>query len=284
MLVETFYDQVTGTFTYIVVDEKTKKCAIIDAVQEYDPYSACTSTTGADALVDYIDENELQNEWILETHVHADHITAAHYLQQRVGGRIGIGSGIKDVLKMWIPFFEIENDTPVDGSQYDVMFDDGDHFSVGTLQFTVWHTPGHTPACVSYRVENSMFVGDTLFAPNMGTARCDFPGGSAKTLYNTIQRLYSLPDDTRIFLAHDYPSIDEEPLSCVSIAMAKAENVMIRPETSMNDFVIKREAKDKGLAVPKLLLPAIQANLRNGQFGEASPGGTQFIKIPVNKL
>lgn len=284
MHIETFYDNETATFTYIVIDENTKKCAVIDSVLNYDQFAGTAVTSSADKLVDYIQTNNLKNEWILETHVHADHITAAHYLQTKVGGKIGIGSGIKQVLDMWVPVFEIENDTSVTGEQYDVLFNEGDVFNIGDLAVTVWHTPGHTPACASYLVEGSIFVGDTMFAPHLGTARCDFPGGSAAELFKTIQRFFTLPDETKVYLCHDYPSEGNEALSCITIKQAKQENVQVRPDTKLEEYVKRREARDVTLAVPKLLLPAIQANLRNGQFGESSKNGKQFIKIPVNAL
>lgn len=284
MHIETFYDNETATFTYIVIDENTKKCAVIDSVLNYDQFAGKAVTSSADKLVDYIQTNNLKNEWILETHVHADHITAAHYLQTKVGGKIGIGSGIKQVLDMWVPVFEIENDTSLTGEQYDVLFNEGDVFNIGDLAVTVWHTPGHTPACASYLVEGSIFVGDTMFAPHLGTARCDFPGGSAAQLFKTIQRFFTLPDETKVYLCHDYPSEGNEALSCITIKQAKQENVQVRPDTELEEYVKRREARDVTLAVPKLLLPAIQANLRNGQFGESSKNGKQFIKIPVNAL
>ena len=185
MHVEIFHDKSTATFTYVVVDESSKKCAVIDSVLEYDQFSGEVSYESANKVVNYVQEHKLQTQWILETHVHADHITAAHYLQERIGGKIAMGSGIKDVLTYWIPKFGIESDTAIDGSQYDALFDEGDSFEIGNLTTTVWHTPGHTPACASYLIEDAIFVGDTLFAPHLGTARCDFPGGSACLLYTS---------------------------------------------------------------------------------------------------
>ena len=282
MIVETIYDQVTATFTYIVIDEVTKHCGIIDSVLNYDQFAAKTTTQSADKVVEFIEQNALTNQWILETHVHADHITAAHYLQQRVGGKIAMSKGITQVLATWVPIFATFDDTPTDGSQFDVLFDEGDTFNIGELTVTVWHTPGHTPACASYLVENVVFVGDTLFAPNLGTARCDFPGGSAATLYNTIQRFYTLPDDTLCYLGHDYPKPEELPTSQVTIAESKSRNKQIQADTSLKDFVARRQARDATLDVPKLLLPSIQANMRNGQFGARDNQGRQFIKLPLN--
>ncbi len=284
MHIETFHDPLTSTFTYVVVDEDTKTCAVIDPVLDYDQFSGTSTTTHADKIIAYIRENGLTNAWLLETHVHADHITAAHYLQEQVGGKIGIGKGIKTVLAMWVPVFDIAEDTCTDGKQFDALFDEGDTFTIGKLNVTVWHTPGHTPACVSYLIGDHIFVGDTMFAPRLGTARCDFPGGSAEQLYTTIQRLFTLPDETVVQLGHDYPAKGEAPISRVTLADAKANNVQITPDTPLEAYVTKREARDASLAVPKLLLPAIQANLRNGQFGKVAKNGRQYIKIPVNAL
>ena len=284
MNVETFYDNKTATFTYVLFDRASKECGVIDSVADYDIFSGRASMESADKVIDFINQKQLTNKWILETHVHADHITAAHYLKSKIGGKIGIGSGIKTVLNTWLDVFETANDTPSDGSQFDVLFEEGDTFNIGEYEVTVWHTPGHTPACASFLVDGKIFVGDTMFAPNLGTARCDFPGGSAEQLYNTIQRFFTLPDDTTVYLGHDYPKEGAAPLSTVSIKEAKETNKQIRPEVTLQEYVEKREARDATLAVPKLLLPAIQANLRNGQFGEKSEGGKQFIKIPVNAI
>lgn len=284
MHIETFYDQQTSTFTYVVVDTDTKQCAVIDSVLDFDQFSGRSSTTQADKVIAYIRDNELNNSWILETHVHADHITAAHYLQEQIGGKIGIGRGIKKVLDMWVPVFDNAADTCTEGEQFDALFDEGDSFSIGNLTVRVWHTPGHTPACVSYLIDGHIFVGDTLFAPHLGTARCDFPGGSAEQMYNTIQRIFTLPDDTIVHLGHDYPEEGEQPLSSFPLAKAKADNVQVTPDTPLETYVSKREARDATLDVPKLLLPSIQANLRNGQFGAPAKNGKQYIKIPVNAI
>lgn len=284
MNVETFYDNKTATFTYVLFDPISKECGVIDSVADYDIFSGRVTMESADKVVAFINDNQLVNKWILETHVHADHITAAHYLKSKVGGKIGIGSGIKEVLDTWLDVFETSNDTPNDGSQFDVLFEEGDTFNIGEYEVTVWHTPGHTPACASFLVDGKIFVGDTMFAPNLGTARCDFPGGSAEKLYNTIQRFFTLPDDTVVHLGHDYPKEGNEPLSTLTIKEAKQTNKQIRPDVSLAEYVEKREARDATLAVPKLLLPAIQANLRNGQFGAPSTNGKQFIKIPVNAI
>ena len=284
MQVETFYDENTGTFTYLVIDEETKQSAIIDSVMDYEQFSGRASYESADRLIQFIERKQLQNKWILETHVHADHITAAHYLKQKVGGQIAMSVGIKEVLALWVPKFETDLDTPTDGSQFDKLFEHGEQFQIGNLNVTVWHTQGHTPACASYLLEEAIFAGDTLFAPTLGTARCDFPGGSAQDLYRTIQRIYSLPEDTKVYLGHDYPAQGQKPCSFVTVAQSKQTNALIKADTSLQEFIEKRQSRDATLSVPKLLLPAIQANMRNGQFGRRTDKGQQFIKIPVNAI
>jgi glyoxylase-like metal-dependent hydrolase (beta-lactamase superfamily II) len=284
MHIETFHDPATATFTHVVVDETTKKCAVIDSVLDYDQDAARATTKSADRVIAYIRENGLENEWILETHIHADHITGAFYLKQHIGGKTGMGSRIKDVLALWVPKFDTSEDTPITGEQFDQLFDDGDTFTIGSLEVKMWHTPGHTPACGCYLIEDAIFVGDTMFAPHIGTARCDFPGGNAKDMYRSIQRIYTLPDETRIFLCHDYPKEGDAPLSMITVGEEKQQNAQLRPETTEEEYITKREARDKTLAVPKLLFPSIQTNMRLGDFGVKSPNGLQYIKIPVNIL
>lgn len=284
MHVETFFDNDTATFSYVVVDESTKKCAVIDSVLDYDAASAMVSTTGADAIATYIKANGLENEWILETHIHADHITASFYLQDIIGGKKAMGANIKEVLKFWRPIFETEDDTPLSGEQFDALFNEGDNFKIGTIDVTFWHTSGHTPACGCYLMEDSIFVGDTIFAPYIGTARCDFPGGSAKEMFQSIQRIYTLPDDTKIHLCHDYPPEGQKPMSVTTVGLEKKENVMVKPDTCQADYIEKREARDKTLSAPHLILPSIQTNMRSGSFGKVSAYGHQFIKIPINVL
>lgn len=281
---KTFYDPPTGTFTYVVVDTTTQQCAVIDSVLNYDQDAARATTTSADQVVEYIQDNQLSNQWLLETHIHADHITACHYLQGIIGGQTAMGSGIKKVLPMWVPVFDSGNDTPIDGSQFDCLFDDGATFKIGQLQVTVIHTPGHTPACASYHIEDAVFVGDTLFAPDSGTARVDFPGGSAEHMYNSIQKLYQLPDETQVYLCHDYPSQGEQPTSQIPLAEQKHHNKMLTIDTSLADYTTKRENRDQQLDVPKLILPSIQTNMRLGDFGKPAANGIQYIKIPLNKL
>lgn len=286
MLVKTFHDNATATFTHIVVDESTKKCAVIDSVLDYDHFSGSVKTASADAVIAYIKENNLTNEWILESHIHADHITASSYLKTHIGGQTAMGKGIVDVLAIWVPMFSNQIDTPISGEQFDLLLDEGDTINIGNITLTTWLTPGHTPACASYYCAESkaIFVGDTMFAPHLGTARCDFPGGSAADLFKTVQRFYTLPDETQVYLCHDYPDEGEEAISVVSIADEKANNIQIKPDTVFAEYVVKREARDATLAVPKLLFPSIQTNLRLGDFGVKSENGLQYIKIPVNAL
>ena len=283
--VESFYDNQTSTFTHVVVDESTKLCAVIDSVLDYDQDAAKFSTASADKVIAYIKGKGLTNQWLLETHIHADHITGAFYLKQHIGGKTAIGTGIKKVLETWVPLFETEGDTPLTGDQFDQLFADGDTFEIGSLNVRVVHTPGHTPACATYVVEDEIaFVGDTIFNPNLGTARCDFPGGSAHDLYQSIQKLYALGDDVVLYLCHDYPKGDDKPLVKISVADQKNQNIMLDAQTSEADYINRREARDKTLAVPKLLLPSIQTNMRLGSFGPKHANGIQYIKIPINVL
>ncbi len=283
--VESFYDNQTSTFTHVVVDESTKQCAVIDSVLDYDQDAAKFSTTNADKVIAYIKGKGLTNQWLLETHIHADHITGAFYLKQHIGGKTAIGTGIKKVLETWVPLFETEGDTPLTGDQFDQLFADGDTFKIGNLNVRVKHTPGHTPACATYVVEDEIaFVGDTIFNPNLGTARCDFPGGSAHDLYQSIQKLYALGDDVVLYLCHDYPKGDDKPLVKISVADQKKMNIMLDGQTPEADYINRREARDKILAVPKLLLPSIQTNMRLGSFGPRHANGIQYIKIPINVL
>ncbi|MBL0317961.1 MAG: MBL fold metallo-hydrolase [Alphaproteobacteria bacterium] len=284
MKIEHFFDKDTATFTYVVSDPKTSKCAIIDSVLDYDMHAGKTTTVSADKVIAYVCENNLTVEWILETHVHADHLTASHYLREKLGGKIGIGEHIKEVLKFWVPLFNTSHDTSLDGSQFDHLFKDGEVFSIGTIEVKVMHTPGHTPACLTYLIEDAAFVGDTIFMPYVGTARTDFPGGSAQTLYHSIQKLLSLPESTRIFTCHDYPPQGQPEGYVSTVADQKTKNSMVHDGVSETEYVVARNAKDKGKAVPRLLLPSIQVNLRAGDFGKAENNGVQYIKIPLNKM
>jgi glyoxylase-like metal-dependent hydrolase (beta-lactamase superfamily II) len=284
MKIEHFFDKETATFTYVVSDPSTSKCAIIDSVLDYDMSAGRTATISADKVIAYVQENGLKVEWILETHAHADHLTASHYLQEKLGGKIGIGEHIKEVLKFWVPLFNTAHDTPLDGSQFDRLFKDGEAFTIGSIEVNVMHTPGHTPACLTYLMEDAAFVGDTIFMPYVGTARTDFPGGSAQTLYRSIQKLLALPETTRIFTCHDYPPGGEEVNHMSTVGSQKKQNIMVHDGVSETEYVAARNAKDKGKAVPRLLLPSIQINLRAGDLGRPEDNGVQYIKIPLNKV
>ncbi len=284
MQIHHFFDQDTATFTYVVSDPKTSKCAIIDSVLDYDMHAGKTTTVSADKVIAYVIEQGLSVEWILETHAHADHLTASHYLREKLGGKIGIGEHIKEVLKFWVPLFNTAHDTSLDGSQFDHLFKDGETFAIGSIEVKVMHTPGHTPACVTYLMGDAAFVGDTIFMPYVGTARTDFPGGSAQTLYRSIQKLLSLPESTRIFTCHDYPPQGQPEGYVSTVADQKAKNSMVHEGVSEAEYVAARNAKDVGKAVPRLLLPSIQVNLRAGDLGKAENNGVQYIKIPLNKL
>jgi glyoxylase-like metal-dependent hydrolase (beta-lactamase superfamily II) len=282
--IKTFFDPDTATFTHVVSDPSTQKSAIIDSVLDYDPYSGRTKTNSADQVMAYINEEKLSVEWILETHIHADHITASHYLKEKLGGKIGIGSKIKDVLALWVPIFNTNKDTNLDASQFDHLFEDGEVFKLGNVDVTVLYTPGHTPACSSYLMEDAIFVGDTIFMPDIGTARTDFPGGSAEILYDSVKKILSLPHETRIFMCHDYPPEGRNVTWVSSVKEQKEKNILIHNGISKQEYVAARNQRDYGKTVPKLLLPSIQANLRAGTFGEPEDNNIRYIKIPVDKI
>ena len=282
--IKTFFDSETATFTHVVSDISTQKCAIIDSVLEYDQYSGRSKTKSADQIISYINEEKLCVEWILDTHIHADHITASHYLKEKLGGKIGIGAKIKDVLKIWVPIFNISKDTSLNATQFDCLFEDSEIFKLGNVDVKVIHTPGHTPACVSYLIEDAIFVGDTIFMPDIGTARTDFPGGSAEILYDSIKKLLSLPDKTRIFMCHDYPPKGRDVSWLSTVEEQKKYNILLHDGISKTEYVIERTKRDEGKAVPKLLLPSIQVNLRAGNFGAAEENSIKYIKIPLNKI
>lgn len=280
--IKAFFDNDTATVTYVVSDSETKQCAVIDSVHNFDLHSARLSTQSADQVLGYINDMSLKVEWILETHIHADHLTAASYIKERVGGKIAIGENIKGVLAYWLPIFNTQSDTPADGSQFDVLFKGGQKFNIGNLEVTVIHTPGHTPDCISYHIGDAIFVGDTIFMPYVGTARTDFPGGGADTLYHSIQKILSLPGETRIFTCHDYPLNGASPAWESTVALQKKQNSMINDSVTEEAFVLARNKKDENKSVPKLLLPSIQVNLRAGRLGNKESNGTQYIKLPVN--
>lgn len=284
MQIQPFFDKDTATVTYIVSDDATKACAIIDPVLDYDMAAGRTSTRSADTVLAYIQGNGLKVEWILETHIHADHLTGADYLKGKTGAKIGIGWKITEALAYWVPIFNTAHDTPLDGSQFDRHFKDGETFSIGKLAATALYTPGHTPVCMSYHIEGAVFVGDTIFMPYVGTSRTDFPGGSAATLYRSIRRILSLPDATRIFTCHDYPPEGSAPAWESTVGEQKKKNILINETVGEADYIRTREARDEGKPVPRLLLPSLQVNLRAGKLGAKEPNGRQYIKIPLNQF
>lgn len=283
--VDAFFDNNTNTVTYIVIDVASQHCAIIDPVLDYHANSGRTTTDSADKIVSHIDKFGYKVEWILETHAHADHLTAAPYLKAQLGGNIGIGEHIIRVQNTFKKLFNLSDEFVPDGHQFDHLFSDDEKIRVGHLDMRVIHTPGHTPACVSYLIEDVAFVGDTLFMPDYGTARADFPNGSAKRLYHSIQKLLSLPDATRIFVGHDYlPTGRSEYMWQTSVLEQKRQNVHVHEGIGLEDFVAMREKRDAGLDVPKLLLPAIQINIRGGQLPSPEANGQRYLKIPLNLM
>ncbi|MDF1677313.1 MAG: MBL fold metallo-hydrolase [Legionellaceae bacterium] len=265
--IEPFFDKATNTITYVVSDGATKHCAVIDTVLDYEPATQRVSTTSADVIIAYIQRLGLTLDWILETHVHADHLTAAYYLKQQLGGKIGIGAGVLSVLDYWSGKLEATEGFPVDGSQFDCLFKHEETLHIGDLKVNVLQTPGHTPACVSYQVDDAVFVGDLLFMPYMGTGRVDFPGGSAETSYESIQKVLSLPDTTRIFTGHDYPKDGELPQFESSVAIQKQNNILINDAITKPQYIQTRTERDRDKALPRLFYPSIQANLGSGKLG-----------------
>ncbi len=280
-----FFDDATNTVTFLVKDPESSACAVVDSVLDFDYASGRTDTRSADRIIAHIRANGLQLNWILETHVHADHLSAAPYIQERLGGKIGIGEKITVVQDTFGKVFNEGTEFQRDGSQFDRLFTEGDTFTIGALNARVLHTPGHTPACLTYVIGDAAFVGDTLFMPDFGTARCDFPGGSAEVLFHSIQKILSLPDDTRIFVGHDYkaPGRDEYAWE-TTVAEEKARNIHIGGNRTARDFVEMREARDKTLAMPKLIIPSLQVNMRAGQMPPAEDDGKTYLKVPVNGL
>jgi glyoxylase-like metal-dependent hydrolase (beta-lactamase superfamily II) len=283
--VKAFFDPDTYTVSYIVSDPSTGKAAIIDSVLDYDPASGRTQTRSADAVIADIEERGLTVDWILETHVHADHLSAAPYLREKLGGRIGIGEHVKQVQGVFGDLFNVEPGFCRDGSQFDHLFTDGETFQIGEMEATAIWTPGHTPACMVYHVGNAAFVGDTLFMPDFGTARCDFPGGNAHTLYRSIQKIFALPDETRLFMCHDYKAPGRDHYAWeTTVAEEKASNIHVHEGTSEDDFVAMREARDAKLSMPTLILPSVQVNMRAGDLPEPEDNGTRYLKIPLNAV
>jgi glyoxylase-like metal-dependent hydrolase (beta-lactamase superfamily II) len=283
--VSAFFDEATFTVSYVVKDPTSNACAIVDSVLDFDYSSGRTDTRSADAVIAYVKEKGLDVQWVLETHVHADHLSAAPYIQERVGGKIGIGENIRIVQDTFGKVFNEGTEFQRDGSQFDKLFKEGDTFQVGAMEGRVLHTPGHTPACLTYVIGEAAFVGDTLFMPDFGTARCDFPGGSAENLYASIQKILTLPDETRIFVGHDYkaPGRDEFAWE-TTVGAQKAFNIHIGAGKPAEEFVRMRNERDATLAMPKLIIPSLQVNMRAGQMPPADDNGKTYLKVPVNGL
>lgn len=282
-IVKDFFHEDTNTFSYVVRDPATKACAIIDSVLDYDPASASTSTVHADKIIAYIKEQGLTVEWILETHVHADHLTAAQYLKAELGGKIAMSQKIGIVQETFGAIYHLDIKQWNAQQLFDYLFEDHESFQIGTLKAYNIPTPGHTPACLSYVIGDAVFVGDTLFMPDYGTARCDFPRGSAEQLYDSVQSLFQLPENTRVFLCHDYLPETRESYVCESdIQTQKTQNIHIHQGISKTEFAQMRNQRDSGLSMPKLILPAIQINMKAGQFPEPEANGVSYLKLPLN--
>lgn len=284
-LVTHFFDELTNTFSYIVQDPDGSACAIIDSVLDFDYAAGRTDVRSANEIIHYIREHNLTVEWILETHVHADHLSAAPYLHEHLGGKTGIGENISVVQEVFGKAFNAGTDFARDGSQFDRLFSEGDTFTIGNLEASVLHTPGHTPACLTYVIGDAAFVGDTIFAPDSGTARCDFPGGDAHTLYQSIQKVLALPVETRIFLCHDYkaPGRDEF-VHETTVAEQRANNIHVGEGISEQDFVALRSKRDATLDMPRLILPSVQVNMRAGEMPPPEDNGATYLKIPINQF
>lgn len=279
-----FYEPVTGTVSYVVYDTTGGHAAIIDPVLDYDPKSGRTSTESAARLLSFIGKQGLKIDWILETHAHADHLSAAHYLQQAVGGKIAIGKQIAKVQRVFKHLFNLEDDFAADGSQFDHRFEDNDVFAIGALRATALFVPGHTPADMAFRIGDAVFVGDTIFMPDVGTARCDFPGGDALQLHHSIQRLLALPPATRLFMCHDYPPPERAPAWETTVAQQRQSNIHVHDGIDATAFSRMRTQRDAGLPMPVLILPAIQVNIRAGALPPPEDNGIRYLKIPLNSL
>jgi len=281
--VKAFFDPQTWTYTYVVYELKGSPCIVIDSVLNYDPKSGRTKTHSANEIISFIKDNRLQLEWILETHAHADHLTAAPYIQEKLGGKIAIGDHITTVQGVFKGVFNLD-DLAVDGSQFNVLIKEGESISFGNLSFKALYVPGHTPACMAYEIGDSIFVGDTLFMPDVGTARCDFPGGSASNLYRSVQSILKYPPNTKLYMCHDYPPNGRAPEYQSTVADQKEANIHVHDGITEEQFVAMRTKRDAGLEMPVLILPSIQVNIRAGHMPKAEGNGTAYLKIPLNAL
>jgi glyoxylase-like metal-dependent hydrolase (beta-lactamase superfamily II) len=284
-VVQAFFDEATYTYSYVVSDPATRQCALVDSVLDYDPAAGRTSHQSADQLIDYVRSHDLTVEWILETHVHADHLSAAPYLKEQLGGRLAIGNHVTVVQETFGTLFNAGAEFARDGRQFDHLFSDEETFRVGNIPARALYTPGHTPACMTYVIGDAAFVGDTLFMPDYGTARCDFPGGDAQTLYRSVQRLFTLPDDTRMFMCHDYGTAErKEFLYETTVGEQRRANIHIHEGIDAATFVAMRRSRDATLGMPTLIFPSVQVNMRAGLMPPAEDNGTRYLKIPLNVL
>jgi glyoxylase-like metal-dependent hydrolase (beta-lactamase superfamily II) len=282
--IEAFFEPVTATVSYVVYDERGGRAAVIDSVLDFDPKSGRTGTESADRLLDFLAARKLTLDWVLETHAHADHLSAARHVKRRAGGRIAIGERIRQVQGAFKKIFNLEPEFRLDGSQFDHLFAEGETFRIGKLEGSVMFVPGHTPADAAYRIGDAVFVGDTMFMPDVGTARCDFPGGNAHTLYRSVRRILALPQDTRLFMCHDYPPPGRGPAWETTVRDERAGNIHVRDGVGEEQFVAMRTARDATLAMPTLLLPSVQVNVRAGEMPPAEANGVSYLKIPVNAI
>ena len=283
-IVKGFFDPDTWTVSYVVYEKQGSPCLIIDSVLNYDHKSGRTKTKSADELIAFVKENNLQVEWILETHAHADHVSAAPYLKSKLGGKIAIGDHISTVQGVFKKIFNLESTFPVDGSQFDYLLKDGEEIKVGGLTVKSLFVPGHTPACMAYQIGDAIFVGDTMFMPDVGTARCDFPGGDAHTLYQSMKKILSYPGDTRLFMCHDYPPNGRPVNYETTVAEQKKSNIHMHDGITEDEFVQMRTKRDATLEMPVLILPAIQMNIRAGEMPAPEANGVSYLKIPLNAL
>jgi len=283
--VKAFFDEPTFTVSYVVTDPASKKCAIVDSVLDYDPASGRTAKDSADAVIAYVQENGLTVDWILETHVHADHLSAAPYLKEALGGKIGIGDQITVVQNVFGKLFNAGTEFQRDGSQFDQLFKDGDTFAIGGVEGRALHTPGHTPACMTYVIGDAAFVCDPMFMPDFGTARCDFPGGDAHQLFRSIQRIFDLPDETRLFMCHDYKSESRDEYAWeTTVGEEKTKNIHVHEGVSEDAFVKMRTERDATLDMPRLILPSVQVNMRAGEMPPPEANGQRYLKIPLDAV
>ena len=279
-----FFDEETSTISYVVYDMTSKKCAVIDSVLDFDFSSGTIDYHNAEKIISFIEKMKLDLEWLIETHVHADHLSASPYIQKKLGGKIGISEKISDIQNIFGKTFNAGTEFQRDGSQFDRLFKDNDEYKIGSIKCKVINTPGHTPACTAHVIGNSIFVGDTLFMPDLGSARADFPGGDARELYRSIQKILSYPDDTLIFVCHDYPPTSRKVEWVTTVGEQKKKNIHVKTSIGEDEFVKVREARDKTLNMPKLIIPSIQVNMRAGNLPPAEDNGNVFIKVPINSM